>query len=133
MEKRKIINTYQGNRKRLNKVADLLLKYKNENQLRRYIMRQREENQAGMINRLIDVPDVIPKKVLQPVRDAFKDTYIHNIYDLQGETGITTDETEQYDGIIDMALLTLVSNRLKNIYSMKVSKSIVPCDSSAIR
>lgn len=106
------ITRYEEIYEKLEKAKEDIKQNMSEQEIKDFIIRQRTGNKNNELkNRLIGVP--------ANVLECFEDTYSHG-EELEGEVGIIEDEVDQYDGIITMSLLVLLSNRQKGIYKEKM-------------
>lgn len=86
-----------------------------EENLKDFILDQREKNKAGFKNSLIEVPEA-------DIKYTLKKEYISNVSDITGELGTIFPE-EQAREIKNMALLALMSNRLSKYYKYEVENN----------
>ena len=112
-----IYDNYTTIYEKLGKVTNLFLRLNSAEGIRRFIYMQTEENEDGLENTLIEIPTDNIKKVI-------KDTYLKIDY-LEGKLGIV-DATDQFDGITNMALLMLMSNRMSKHYKKKIENENLP-------
>ncbi len=100
-------DNYASLYKKLEKVTLLFLNTKSKNDLKDFILKQKGKNESGLKNTLIEIPSDNIKSIIR--NDYTKIDY------LTGNLG-TVDATDQFDGITNMALLMLMSNRLAKHY-----------------
>lgn len=86
-----------------------------EGNLKDFILEQREKNKSGLKNSLIEVPET-------DIKYTLKKEYISNVSNVTGELGTISSE-EQAHEIKNMALLTLMSNRLSKYYKYEVENN----------
>ena len=115
----------QNNSKHIDKYEDIFAKL--ETSLNEYLtlnsgrnvkgfnLSQKGINTDGFENKLIE-SGLSPKELIAEIRDS----YLRRDY-LEGEVG-TIDGEEQYDGIFNIALSMLISNRLAKWYKYEIEK-----------
>ena len=108
------IKTYKQNRKLLNNLTRVMINSFGKYGIQKNIQNNRFANIEGNVNRLVETPANIIKEI--------EALYIRDEDELEGEIGVDEDETVQFDGIIDLALLIIVSNKLKNYYGDALRK-----------
>lgn len=105
------LTTYQNINQNMQKELNDYFQMQSDEDIKSFILEQKFDNKYKMVNRLIEIPK---KNIKQVIRDQ----YMGRDY-LEGEIG-TVNATDQFDGITQIALLTLISNRVsKKVKSIK--------------
>lgn len=117
MEKQAYIaDNYASIYKKLKKTTTTFLKSKDIEELKNFILKQRKTNHDGLKNSLIEIP------CNNNIKSRIEKDYTSIDY-LDGVLG-TVDATDQFDGITNMALLMLMSNRLAKHFRYKNNKNL---------
>lgn len=101
------LSTYEQVYKRLKVMVNKYLSINNGNKIRGFNLSQK--NNQGFENSLIE-DDLLPDELVSEI----KNSYLSRDY-VQGEIGLIDDE-EQYDGIFNIALYTLMTNRVGKMF-----------------
>lgn len=116
MEKQSCISdNYASIYKKLKKATITFLKSKDIGELKNFILKPREMNSDGLRNSLIELP-------YEDIKSRIEKDYTSIDY-LEGNLG-TVAATDQFDGITNMALLMLMSNRLAKHYHYKNNRNL---------
>lgn len=107
------ITRYEDIHKNLEEITTAYLN--KEESLKDFILEQREKNKAGFKNSLIEVPEA-------DIKYTLKKEYISNVSNVTGELGTISPEKQAHE-IKNMALLTLMSNRLSKYYKYEVENN----------
>lgn len=107
---------YEDTFKKLTKSLNEYLKVSDGRKIKNFSFNQKTLNTDGFENRLIET-GLNPNELL----DEIKDSYLRRDY-LEGEIG-TIDGEEQYDGIFNMTLYMLISNRLAKHYAYEIKNN----------
>ena len=109
MESKLKLRTFEKVSEQLKKMTEFFLKNKKE--IKNFIINQQKQNETGFDNILIkDMNDFEEYEIINRV----KDDYYSRDY-LKGDRDIATDE-DLYDGIYDLTLCALMSNRNAKIF-----------------
>lgn len=106
-----VYDSYKNIYMKLQKTTNTFLKVNSIDEIKRFIYIQRKENEDGFKNSLIELPN-------DDIKSVIKSTYTKIDY-LEGTLG-TVDATDQFDGITNMALLMLMSNRMSKYYKNRI-------------
>lgn len=98
------------------KVLNQYIKISGSKKIHNFIFRQKTLNDSGFENNLIE-NDFNPSELLEEI----KSSYLSRDY-LEGEIGLI-DGQDQYDGIFNIALYTLMANRLGKEYKKQCDKN----------
>ena len=107
------ITKYEDIHRNLQEITTTYLS-KEEN-LKDFILEQREKNKSGFTNSLIEIPET-------DIKYTLKKEYISNANNISGELGVISPEDQTHE-IKNMALLTLMSNRLSKYYKYEVENN----------
>lgn len=117
MEKQAYIaDNYVSIYKKLKKATLTFLKNNDTEKLKNFILKQKRINHDGLKNSLIQIP------YDDDIKSRIEKDYTGIDY-LEGDLG-TVDATDQFDGITNMTLLMLMSNRLAKDYRYKNNKNL---------
>lgn len=114
--KNKKLPKYEDIFKNLEKSLSEYLKVSNGSKIKNFSFSQKSLNTDGFENRLIET-GLNSSELLNEI----KDSYLRRDY-LEGEIG-TIDGEEQYDGIFNMTLYMLISNRLAKHYAYEIENN----------
>lgn len=107
------ITKYEDIHQNLEKITTTYLS--KQSNLKDFILEQREKNKSGLRNSLIEIPET-------DIKYTLKKEYISNVGNISGEIGTISPEDQAYE-IKNMALLTLMSNRLSKYYKYEVENN----------
>lgn len=93
----------------LKKVLNQYIKMSGSKKIHNFNFKQKNLNDSGFENNLIE-NDLNPSELLEEI----KSSYLSRDY-LEGEIGLI-DGQDQYDGIFNIALYTLITNRVGKLY-----------------
>lgn len=100
----------------LKKVLNQYIKMSGSKKIHNFNFKQKNLNDSGFENNLIE-NDLNPSELLEEI----KSSYLSRDY-LEGEIGLI-DGQDQYDGIFNLALYTLITNRVGKLYQSEFNEN----------
>ncbi len=107
---------YENIFKNLKNVLNQYIKISGSKRIHNFNLNQRNLNDSGFENNLIE-NDFNPSELIEEI----KNSYLSRDY-LEGEIGLI-DGQDQYDGIFNIALYTLITNRVGKLYQHQLNKN----------
>lgn len=101
---------------RLSKILNQYIKIYGTNHLYRSLLSENKRIDSGFENNLIE-NDFTPEEFVEEIKNSYLSRYY-----LEGEIGLIYGQ-EQYDGIFNIALYTLIANRLGKEYKKQCDKN----------
>ena len=107
---------YENIFKNLKNVLNQYIKISGSKRIHNFNLNQRNLHDSGFENNLIE-NDFNPSELIEEI----KNSYLSRDY-LEGEIGLI-DGQDQYDGIFNIALYTLITNRVGKLYQHQLNKN----------